>query len=57
MEAHEGGSIWGLVARNRDYSPVSISPVFTYDFGHILRLSSAGLTNQPNLHLKALNQR
>ncbi|MDE1465616.1 phage protease [Spartinivicinus poritis] len=66
LEAREGGSIWGLVAWNREGDTLVtskqyryLSPVFTYetDSRRILRLSSAGLTNQPNLHLTALNQR
>ncbi len=59
------GAIWGRV----EWTPMGaslvserayryLSPVFTYDFstGEIGRLMSAGLTNQPNLELAALNR-
>lgn len=66
LEAREDGSIWALVhwtdegrwiVESRQYR--YISPVFIYNAksGEILRLTSAGLTNNPNLHLTALNQR
>lgn len=59
------GSIWGrvewtndggLIISNRQYR--YISPVFLYDktTKQILRLTSAALTNQPNLALQALNR-
>ncbi len=66
LEVRDGGSIWGLVEWNdegrwliQDKSYRYLSPVFTYDTKtkRILQLYSAGLTNQPNLHLTALNQR
>lgn len=59
------GAIWGRV----EWTPTGaslvserayryLSPVFTYDYnsGEIGRLLSAGLTNQPNLELAALNR-
>lgn len=59
------GAIWGRV----EWTPMGaglvserayryLSPVFTYDFntGEIGKLMSAGLTNQPNLELAALNR-
>lgn len=61
-----GFSVWG----HTDWTPHAkqritsreyryISPVFTYDrdTGRIHQLISAGLTNKPNLDLKALNHR
>lgn len=66
VEVREGGSIWGLVEWTdqgrwmiQDKSYRYLSPVFTYNTQtkRILQLYSAGLTNQPNLHLTALNQR
>ncbi|MBU2713727.1 hypothetical protein KCG35_21945 [Zooshikella sp. WH53] len=66
LEARENGSIWGLVEWNREGDALVtskqyryLSPVFFYekDSRRITRLSSVGLTNKPNLHLKALNQR
>lgn len=59
------GAVWGRVEwtekagdqlQRKEYR--YISPVFLYtsDGNQIFRLSSAGLTNQPNLALKALNQ-
>ena len=66
LEVRDGGSIWGLVEWNdegrwlvQDKSYRYLSPVFTYNTKtkRILQLYSAGLTNQPNLHLTALNQR
>ncbi len=59
------GEIWGLVEwtakaieqiKNREYR--YISPVFVYEKEslRIIRITSAGLTNQPNLHLAALNK-
>jgi phage I-like protein len=58
------GAIWGRV----DWTPTGadlvstrayryLSPVFTYNFttGEIDRIVSAGLTNQPNLEMAALN--
>jgi len=65
LEVREGGSIWGLVEWNNegrwlmeDKSYRYLSPVFTFDTQtkSILQLYSAGLTNQPNLHLTALNK-
>lgn len=60
-----GGAIWGHVQwtpraknqiENREYR--FISPVFDFDprTGRIARFVSAGLTNQPNLSLTALNR-
>lgn len=59
------GAIWGHVEwtpraaqqiRDREYR--YLSPVFSYEKtgGRIRALNSAGLTNQPNLPLKALNR-
>lgn len=59
------GQVWGRVdwteqgkqiVGNKQYRYVS--PVFVYekDSKTIVRLTSVGLTNQPNLHLQALNQ-
>lgn len=59
------GSVWGHVEwtpraaqqiRDREYR--YLSPVFSYEKtgGRIRALNSAGLTNQPNLPLKALNR-
>lgn len=66
LEVRGGFAIWGRVdwtdraqqqitAREYRY----LSPVFQYekDSRRIVRLTSAGLTNQPNLPLTALNQR
>jgi phage I-like protein len=64
LEVREGGSIWGLVewvgsgvylVREKEYR--YISPVFSYNpkTGQIIALKSAGLTNNPNLQLTALN--
>ena len=61
----EGDEVWGLVewvgegrwlVREKSYR--YLSPVFVYDkeSGEILELLSAGLTNQPNLKLTALNR-
>lgn len=60
-----GGALWGRVewtsvgaelVSTRAYR--YLSPVFTYDFatGEIGRVVSAGLTNQPNLEMAALNR-
>jgi phage I-like protein len=59
------GTLWGRV----EWTPTGaeivatrayryLSPVFTYDFttGEIGRIVSAGLTNQPNLEMAALNR-
>ena len=63
LEAREEG-IWGRVEWTSSGSAMIIekeyrylSPVFTYDkkTGELGRLESAGLTNRPNLELKALN--
>lgn len=59
------GATWGRVGwtpraaeqvRCREYR--FVSPTFTYDkpSGRIVRLTGAGLTNQPNLRLTALNR-
>ncbi len=59
-----GGAIWGRVEWNEDGQRAItsrryryISPVFTLKtaVGDIVRMLSAGLTNQPNLQLAALN--
>lgn len=59
------GSIWGRVEWTNDGGSIVsnrqyryISPVFLYDkmTKQILRLTSAALTNQPNLALQALNR-
>ncbi|WP_222937693.1 phage protease [Spartinivicinus ruber] len=66
LETRDGGSIWGLVAWNREGDALVtskqyryLSPVFYFekDTRRISRLTSVGLTNKPNLELKALNQR
>lgn len=58
------GSIWGRIAWNAEGSAAVasrayryLSPVFRFDAatGAILAMVSAGLTNNPNLHLAALN--
>ena len=64
LEARDG-SIWGRVAWtpraaeqvvNREYR--FISPMFLHDrAGKITRLEGGGLTNTPNLRLRALNRR
>ena len=66
LDVREGGSVWGLVewtddgrwmVESKQYR--YISPVFTYSTksAQVLKLKSAGLTNNPNLHLTALNRR
>ncbi|WP_202967145.1 phage protease [Candidatus Williamhamiltonella defendens] len=66
LEVRDGGAVWGWVEWNpqgrslmEEKSYRYLSPVFTFDTKtkRILQLYSAGLTNQPNLHLTALNQR
>ncbi len=66
LAVRKGGALWGLVEWNTQgrglmegKSYKYLSPVFTFDTQtkRILQLYSAGLTNQPNLHLTALNQR
>lgn len=68
LEIREGGGIWGLVEWTEqgrwmvsEKSYRYLSPVFLFEKGgktggRILKLLSAGLTNQPNLHLTALNR-
>lgn len=68
LEVREGGAIWGLVEWTEqgrwmvsEKSYRYLSPVFLFEKGgktggRILKLLSAGLTNQPNLHLTALNR-
>ncbi len=65
LEIRGNSSVWGLVEWNqqgqtylKDKAYRYLSPVFTYDKTNckILKLYSAGLTNQPNLNLTALNQ-
>lgn len=59
------GAIWGRIEFNADGEKLVfnkhyryISPAFYHDVdGHILGLSSVGLTNKPNLALPALNQK
>lgn len=60
-----GGAIWGRVEWNEDGRQAIasrgyryVSPVFAFNrpSGDIIRLLSAGLTNQPNLQLGALNK-
>ncbi len=64
LEIREGGSVWGRVewtakgsesVAGKEYR--YLSPVFRYeiDSRRIFRLTSAGLTNQPNLYISALN--
>ncbi len=64
LEARQGGEIWGRVAWNAEGAAAVtsrayryLSPVFRFDpkTAEIIGLVSAGLTNQPNLHLVALN--
>lgn len=59
------GAVWGRVEwtekaaeqlQRKEYRYLSPVFLFTRDENQIVRLSSAGLTNQPNLALKALNQ-
>lgn len=59
------GAIWGRVEwteraiaqlQRKEYRYLSPVFLFTRDENQIARLSSAGLTNQPNLELTALNQ-
>lgn len=59
------GAIWGRLEWTKDgHASVTsreyryISPVFDYtkDSNRIMRITSAGLTNKPNLYLTALNQ-
>jgi len=65
MEIRDGGSIWGRVEWTaRGAASVSskeyryLSPVFAFDIQsrRIMRITSCGLTNQPNLYLDALNR-
>jgi phage I-like protein len=64
LQIRDGGSIWGRVEwtpngaeslMNKEYR--YLSPVFRYeiDSRRIFRITSCGLTNQPNLFLNALN--
>jgi phage I-like protein len=65
LEVRDGGAIWGLVewvdhgrwmVDSKEYR--YLSPVFLHKKdGEIVKLKSAGLTNNPNLHLTALNRR
>ncbi|WP_018694434.1 phage protease [Algicola sagamiensis] len=66
IEVREMNAIWGRVEWNaqgkkliKEKSYRYLSPVFLVDreTTRIKKLCSAGLTNQPNLHLTALNQR
>jgi phage I-like protein len=66
LEVREDGAIYGLVDWNDDGRWMIeskqyryISPVFIYNAktSSIVRLTSVGLTNNPNLQLTALNQR
>ncbi len=65
FELRNGGELWARVewtpkgaeqVRNKEYR--YLSPVFIYEKAtrRIVRVTSAGLTNQPNLYLPALNQ-
>ncbi len=63
MEVRDG-AIWGRIewtdkgtddVENKRYRYLSPVFVFTRQERRIVRLTSAGLTNQPNLHLTALN--
>jgi phage I-like protein len=65
MEIRDGGSIWGRIEWTvRGAASVSskeyryLSPVFAFDIQsrRIMRITSCGLTNQPNLYLDALNR-
>lgn len=64
LELREGGAIWGRVSwtdrgaesiASREYR--YLSPVFRFEIEsrRIFRITSCGLTNQPNLFLNALN--
>lgn len=64
LESRDGGAIWGRIEwtpkgsesiSNKEYR--YISPVFRYEIEsrRIFRITSAGLTNQPNLYSSALN--
>lgn len=64
LEVRADGSTWGRVewtprgtasVMNREYR--YLSPVFKYEkiTGRVMRITSCGLTNQPNLFLDALN--
>lgn len=59
------GAVWGRVEwtekaiaqlQSKEYRYLSPVFIYTRDERQIVRLTSAGLTNQPNLALKALNQ-
>ncbi|WP_431474797.1 phage protease [Marinobacter sp. KM021] len=59
------GTVWGRVEwtekaagqlKRKEYRYLSPVFLFTRDERQIVRFTSAGLTNQPNLELKALNQ-
>lgn len=65
LEVRADGSTWARVewtprgtasVMNREYR--YLSPVFKYDrsTGRVMRITSCGLTNQPNLFLDALNR-
>ncbi len=66
LEVREDNSIWALVewteegrwlVESRQYRYISPVMIYNTKSGEIVRLTSAGLTNNPNLHLTALNQR
>lgn len=65
LEVRTEGSVWGRVEWNEEGRRAVesrqyrfISPVFDYtaDGRHVVRLTSVGLTNMPNLRLAALNR-
>lgn len=65
LEIREGGSVWARVEWTaRGAASISskeyryLSPVFVFDMEsrRIVRITSCGLTNQPNLYLEALNK-
>ena len=65
MELRDGGSVWGRVewttkgaasVSSKEYRYLSPVFVFEQESRRIVRLTSCGLTNQPNLFLNALNR-
>lgn len=65
LQVRDDGSVWGRIEwTDKGREAVAsksyryISPVFIYDpkTGQIIRLTSVGLTNKPNLYLPALNR-
>lgn len=65
MEIRDGGSLWGRVewttkgaasVSSKEYRYLSPVFVFENESRRIVRITSCGLTNQPNLFLNALNR-